>query len=320
MDVARLVRYARRRQSYNADVATFVRYFRLVKKLAALGLHIDIFIDTFENMLTEKPQVMAFRLWMPNVMTVGFQHYAALFPLGVCQFTTPEEATIAPHPDVIVCNSPLTARQLNEAGFPAHKLRVGPSLRYRHLADHMIERVPEHNRVLVVLSLDEIATMELLYKLRDAFPHEEDVHIWIKPHPMMSKNRFNALLNKLSTPRYMECVDGRLETWLPRAACAVTTASTSALELALAAVPTIVVGRETDFDLNPLGWFPDLDKPVYTSEELRSRVIEKLSLSPLEKDRLLDWARRKRQECISPLSEDTLAAFVRAQTTENIQA
>lgn len=93
-------------------------------------------------------------------------------------------------------------------------------------------------------------------------------------------------------------------------------ASTTALEIALVGMPVVLVGRETDFDLNPLAWFPEFDNPVHSPEELHAQVFRKLSLSPAERERLKDWARLMRRECLSPLTEETISAFVKSRDVE----
>lgn len=311
LDITQLVATARLRQLSDPNITQFVRYFRLVEKWAKLGLKTDVFIDVFENHLSEKPQVLAFRKWMPEVMTVGFQHYGALPPLWLNAFSSPEESAFAPHPDVIVCNSRFTARQLAEGGFPPAKLRVGPSLRYQHLATAALDRAPEKNTVLVILPMEMMAVKELTWKLLKAFPKNEGLSIWLKLHPMHSEENLNELVSSRHLPDHINIVEGRIEDFMAKVACVVAIATTAAFELALAAVPLVFVGRETDFDLNPLADFQEWDKPIHSWKELRSQVIKKLSLSPQEQENLQDWARHMRQEAFSPINEETVSAFVR---------
>jgi len=320
LDVTRLLQEACLKQASDTNIARFVRYVRLIQKWAKLGFKFNIFIDLFENMLTEKPQVIALRRWMPEVRTVGFQHSLAPEPLLLHRFTTPEEAAFAPHPDVIVCNSLLSTNLLIEGGFPTNKLRVGPSLRYLHLSDFSSRRVPEKNTLLVVLSLDSKAAMELFLKLRQAFSVDEGYRFWIKRHPMMSSREFEWLLQHQPLPGHMTCVEGPMNPWLERAACAIAVATNSALEIVLAGVPLVLVGRESDFDVNPLAWFPEFDKPVYSAEELRTQVIKKVSLSLAERKNLENRAEWMRRETLSPLTEETLSAFLRPHSGETVDS
>lgn len=319
-DITGLVRDACLEQSLDTGVAKFVRYFRLIHRWKRMGLKTDIFIDTFENMVTEKPLVMAFRKYMGNVMTVGFQHYVAPYPLWLCGYTTQTESRIAPHPDVVVCNSPWTANLFAKEGFPPEKLRIGPSLRYLYMmegqADGQTQIEPESRTVLVPLPYETSMVTELMHKLFEAFPLDENTRFWLKLHPMMSAEEWMFSLDGNELPDHMEKVGGSMADWLPRATCAVAMASTTALEIALAGVPVVLVGRETDFDLNPLAWFPEFDNPVHSPEELHAQVFRKLSLSPAERERLKDWARLMRRECLSPLTEETISAFVKSRDVE----
>lgn len=309
LDVRPLVRCARLEQAGNDGVARFVRYDRLIRKWAANGERVDIFIDMFENMATEKPQVMAFRDVMPDTLTVGFQHYAALPPLQLFLRSTPAEARVAPLPEVIVCNSPYSARQLERAGFPAEKLRVGASLRYPHVtnAPIAIER-PRTRNVLVVLSLEESASEELLLKLIDAFGDDTSLSFLVKSHPMAPPNYLGGLLDRLP-PAFLRA-SGELAPHLSAAACAVVLASTSAFELAVAGVPLVVAGRESDFDQNPLALHPEFPPPAVTAAELRAAILQRLDMPQSEWERLRDWAQRMRFEAFVPVTSDSARAFV----------
>ncbi|MBM4328869.1 MAG: hypothetical protein FJ118_17110, partial [Deltaproteobacteria bacterium] len=175
------------KQLCDASLADFIAYYTLVRRWEKLGFRIDLFVDTFENMACEKPIVMAFREFMPETVTCGYVHYLVVADLELSIYTTSlETASGAPHPDVIVCSSPYTARSLStQCGFPAKKIRVGPSLRYLHLAEVQDVEAVEPNSVLVILSLVGAASAELLEKLLQAFGQDEGFRFWIKPHPMM---------------------------------------------------------------------------------------------------------------------------------------
>lgn len=309
LDISELLRAERWKQIRDVGIARFIQYYRLIEKLRARKVDFDIFIDTFENMMSEKPQVLAMRKWMPWVTTVGFQYIASLPPLWLNCFTTPQEAAIAPHPDIIACNSAHTRKQLLDAGFPSARLRIGASLRCLYLLAPRAKRCPEPNTVLVVLPIDALASRTLLDKVRQAFPAPEGISIWLKQHPMspplVSRNR----AGKSEFPEHWRIVDGRIEDLLARAACAVVSVSTAAFEAALSAVPLVLVGSEIDFDINPLGWYEEFDL-VTSAEDLRVRIEQLLALAPEQQAKLEAWADRMRLEAASPVSQATLAAFV----------
>jgi hypothetical protein len=309
LDVRALVRCARLEQAGDADVARFVRYDRLIRRWAARGERVDVFIDMFENMAQEKPPVIALRDAMPSAMTVGFQHYTAFSPMHLILRTTSEEARRSPCPDVIVCNSEYSRRELIDGGFPENKLRVGPSLRYDHIRTIPVRTEPQGGRVvLVVLSLEEGASRELLYKLRDAFPQTEGIEFRLKLHPMCAIDSLRDILDTL--PAGFTVVRGELSDQMSGAACAVVVASTSAFELALAGIPLVVAGRESDFVHNPLARHPEFPPPATSAMELRSAILDRLDWNPESHDRARQWALRMRCEALSPVTSETVHAFI----------
>jgi hypothetical protein len=309
MNITSLVREACWKQSYRSGAAKFVIYYRLIKKLAQSGMKLDFFIDTFENMITEKPQVMAFRKWMPEVTTVGFQHFLELYPLFLCWITSLEEAEVAPHPDVIVCNSLHMLKRMEEIGFPRNKLRVGPSLRYQNMIKEFVSINTEPNKVLVIMPLSADHIIEMMDLLRQSFPVPENIEFWLKPHPMLSRKILHEAIGKLLS--HFSIIEGNIDQWLPRATCAVVMASTSAFEVALSGVPVVVLGRETNFDLNPLAWFSEFAPPAHTPQELRKQVLCCLNLSGAEREEMKKWARKFRESAISPINDKTITAFVK---------
>jgi len=312
-DVTRLVTAAARRGAADRGIARFVRYARLFDRLGRARYRMDIFLDKFENMLTEKPQVWALRRHFPRVRTVGFQHYVALYPLQLHMFTTKAEAEIAPHPDVIVCNSPFSADQLRGAGFKEDALRVGPSLRYPHMNAVDSTTAVEPGMVLVVMPLEPLFAAELFDTLCRAFPTDEGIRFHLKAHPMVSETLWRESTGG-PLPSHMVRVAGVMGDWLPQAACAITGGSTAALEAALAGVPVIVVGRETDFDFNPLAWFEEFDPPVQSADALRAAVLACVDPASPARAKVRTWAAQHRPACVSPMTDQTVEAFITPPT------
>ena len=309
MDITPLIRGHRREQAMNTSAAPFILYTRLFERLARAGFKPEIFIDFFENSLTEKPIVMAIRRFLPGTRTVGFQHWAAPPPLMLQHFAVPNP-DISPLPDSIVCNSPFTRGLYAKEGFPESMLRVGPSLRYRYLLEAPSRAAAEPRTVLVGLSLDLSSTEELLSTLREAFPRDEGLIFQIKTHPQMSEAQWATCLGRGSLPAHMRRVSGGMREWSARAACAVVGASTMAMELAMAGIPLVLAGRETTLDFNPLAHFPEFAPPVRTAAALRTSVLKAVALPEDEKEKLAAWASWARAECLSPINDETISAFL----------
>ncbi|MFA5181679.1 MAG: hypothetical protein WC405_10200 [Syntrophales bacterium] len=310
MAITLLVREDCMQQSCRIGAAHFVLYFRLIKKLAGQDMKLDYFIDTHENMTAEKPQIMAFRRFMPKVTTVGFQHYSESQAMMLCLFTTPEEAAFAPHPDVIVCNSPHMEARMAQMGFPPQKLRAGPSLRYQYMLCELATVFTEPNKVLVILTLGLDIITQIMDMLHQAFPKPEGIEFWVKPHPMLRMDLKELQKITGPLPGHFSLAEGNMNLWLPRAACAVVSASTTSFEAALAGVPVVVASREIDFDLNPLAWHSEFASPVCSPQELREQVLACLNMSGEERERLQTWARNMRKRAISPITDENVETFV----------
>jgi len=309
-DLAPLVGAARRAQMVNTGCARFILYYRLFSRLSRQNVRLDSFVDLFENMASEKPSLLGLRRFYPHVTTIGFQHLIVLPPLSLSMRTNATEVAVLPMPDVIVANSDLTRSQLIAAGFPAARIRVGPSLRFSYLIGPELEREPTNRSVLVALAMDLGTSTELLAKLLNAFPEEEGINFLLKPHPDMTDQMFYQLTNGRPLPGHVERVDGSMEVWLSRAKCAISGATTAAFELAIAGVPLVLVGRDIDIDINPLADFPEVGPPAYTAEDLRERVLQLVDADDNALAPFRDWANRIRRTALSPLTNETMMAFV----------
>lgn len=297
-----------RSQSCDVGIGPFLQYYRLFHRLWEKGIHFDYFIDTFENMIPEKLSVMGIKKRMPHVKTIGYQHYMNLNDLLLCFFTTPEETGFAPHPDVIVCNSRITYRQLIDASFREDRLRIGPSLRYQHLLDRRQVGISNEKHVMVVTGID-MSARELIIKIVQAFPKDEGVRFSIKPHPMVGKETFEWI-SHLRLPRHMKVVSGKLHELIQTCACAVVAGSTSALELALTGIPVIVAGRETDFTMTPVTSIWGAEDPAYSGRELREKIFNAINLSLEEMKDFNAWIDKTILQGVTPINPITVSRFI----------
>ncbi|MCX5796529.1 MAG: hypothetical protein NTY77_13630 [Elusimicrobia bacterium] len=311
LDITAMVEEQRRLQLSNVGAAEFALYPLLFERLAQAGWKPDVFIDTFENTLTEKPAVLALRRLSPATRTVGFQHWAAPPPLMLQHVAVPKP-DISPLSDVIVCNSPFMRRLFIREGFPPQRLRVGPSLRYPHLLQEVPRRRPETGCIFVGFSLEIEGAVELLDSLMEAFPSAEGLTFWLKPHPQMTSRLWKGIVGPRPLPSHMAVVSGPITPWVERAACAVVGASTVSMDFAMAGVPLVIVGRAVVLDFSPLSHFPGWPQPLRGARELRREVLRTARLDEVERRRLSDAGRRLREECLSPVNDETISAFVEA--------
>lgn len=311
MDVSGVVRDAYWAQLTDPSRTKFIRYYRLIQRLSRTPLRVDVFVDMFENLASEKPIVLGFRRWMPHVMTVGYQHYLSMYPSLFSLFTSPKEVGRAPIPDVLVASSYLGAEQLVAAGFPEDRVRVGPSLRFQHILCARVQSgdVPLGG-VLVVVPMERSAAAELIAKLRDAFRDSPHVKLWLKLHPMMSDSTFHRCLNGHQLLPSMVVVKGRLDDWVDKAACAIVLASSAALEVALLGLPVVVVGREGDLDFNPLDFFPECVPAVVEVASIRNLVLSAMETNSTLRASQERWAASVAKRAVVAATEVRIRAFV----------
>lgn len=308
LDVTRVFAEERRRTAFDDGTLDALIAGHLPRRLAQRGLAPAVFVDTYENMIPEKPLIAGFRRDAPDTRLVGFQH-GALYPMFLCNFVTPGEAEFAPLPDRVVCNGERFREILVSEGLPGRLAVVGPSLRYRHL----FERSEEHSDgerepiVFVPLTLDEEMRVELVAKLADALGDFRAARIALKPHPMGPQR---DVAPGVEIPSHFEIVGGEMSEWLPRATASVALGSSAVYETLAAGVPIVIVGREAALDLNPLGWEPDLGSVARTTAEIREQLERLLALTPEERRAFRERAGRLLRESFEPVTDERMRTFL----------
>jgi hypothetical protein len=312
VDVTRLFDAERRRTAFDGGSLEAVLSYRLPRRLADSGLEPDLAILPFENMIPEKPLLLGARRFLPTTKLVGFQH-GALYPLQLCNFVTRGESEFAPFPDRVVCNGQFFRDVLVREGLPPERAVTGPSLRYAHLWEmsrRSAGRPAGHARLLIPLPLSLDLGVELLVKATLAFADEPSLEVRLKPHPM---GRVEELLRAAGIERLppsFRLVSGSMESVLVEAGVVVALASSSLYEAVAAGKPIVVVGQDAVFDLNPLGFHPDLSRVFAEPADIRSEALRLLALS---EDELAAYRRRTRrllQESFAPVTDETMGAFV----------
>jgi len=287
-DLTSLIIDLRWRQASNRSNIRFLSYIPMLRCLSNTGLNLRLFIDKFENMPKEKPQIIGLRQYFPECTIVGYQH-ASLPPFMLKYTTTKREFFDGPFPDCVVSNGPWFKERLAADGVPVERIKIGPTLRSGDLISKSRQNekatkkplVKKHEKsVLVTLSLVQNMAIELLEIVFDGLS-ANDFKVLIKPHPMSDRRKILRKLGRKNLPSGMEWVSGTFQDWLAKVDCIVATGSATIMEAVASGVPIVIVGRECGLDMNPLGWwvnqFPVLS-PVYSSKRLRVAVEKILKM------------------------------------------
>jgi len=247
------------------------------------GNRCDVFIDMFENMYTERPQLLALQRLSSSSLTVGYQHGAIPHELaGYC--VTQDEWDSNIFPRRIVTTGPAASQILIKQGFPRANVVDGPALRYSYLlAQPLIDlsapQDPSAGRsMLVVLPLDLSASVELLTRLltSQAFLQTAGWSILVKIHPMMSRKALIRAVGVAELPEGWQWVTGAMADFLRRVVVVLGTATGALLDAAIHGVPVICLGRELGFAYNPLEFWADRYPTcrTVTPDRLKERLQE----------------------------------------------
>ncbi len=309
LDCTRLFDEARRFHAWDVGSLQAILSYRLPRRLAEKGLLVDLYIDSFENMIVEKPLILGFRRFFPETRLVGFQH-GALPPNILCLFVTKGESGFAPLPDRIVCNGPFFRDVLIREGLPEGLTVAGPALRYRHLwRQAPCSEVPAKSGIFVPLPMMLSDAAELLMKLIQAFAAEPKIRLFLKPHPMSSARMLGSA-GISSLPQNFEIVSGDISSWLVRAQVVIALSSSALYEALAAGVPVLPVGREAALDLNPLAWHANCARQYYSASEIRDEALRLLQISPDELRSYQEQTQRILEEGFGQVNDSTLSCFV----------
>ncbi|MGC8804603.1 MAG: hypothetical protein ACP5QD_01510, partial [Candidatus Ratteibacteria bacterium] len=312
IDVTHVIRSEKIRQLLEPDTINFILYYALFKRLKKKGFEFNFFIDTFENIIPEKPQILSIKKYFPQSTTIGYQH-ALILALLLTYQTTSYENQAMPYPDFIVSCSNWTRTILIENGFDACRIIAGPSLRYQYLF-HSKEKFPltsENRNILIICPLAIDAAVELLLKSIEAIKNLVNLYdnVYVKIHPMMIPSQLLKVAKIEKLPKKWQFVSGRMEQWLGKSSCAVCMDSSAILEAIIAGLPSVIVGRETDLTMNPLAWLKDPEfQPVFDMEQLHEKIVKCMEIT----DEKRKYLKTKGEEMLNRLSkadEENLMAY-----------
>lgn len=273
-DISWLLWRERIRQASAVGKIRFLLYGQVIKHLREHKLCLDSYVDTFENMWTEKPAAKAVHDHYPHARVIGFQH-ATINPFMLKYLTTPQEIARAANvfPDHIFCNGRVFFDVLLRNGVPRSMLRDGPALRYLYLWEKTVTR-RQSEIILVVLPLNELVAVNLLGKILSALQGIPQQKI-LKCHPMIDRKAIMHTIGISELPEGFDWAEGEINIWLGKAFCVVGAATAAIFEAAIFGVPVVVVGNEGELPFNPLAWW-EKDCPefsmVYSESEIRQRV------------------------------------------------
>jgi hypothetical protein len=209
---------------------------------------VGLFLYTFEHHVWEKMFCKAIEKEQPSATLAG---YAIVFvnPMYTCYSLPEAERGRAPLPNVIFVSGEQGRAMLTGSGFPEGMIRVGGAIRYPDFLSAPGRRESARgNSVLLALSGELNASLELVLKALDAFAGHPSILVTVKCHPTIPWSTLSGYLPPL--PGSFSVSDTPVHELLPGSGLVLYTESTVCVEAAAAGVPLLHVRSEHAVDIN----------------------------------------------------------------------
>jgi hypothetical protein len=248
----------------------------MLKRLKERGFETGAFYYPFENNPPEKQFILACRKYFPQAKIIGFQHTVS-FPNQLAYHLLEGEYAYTPLPDKLVCSGQKYLQLYKKAGFPENILFLGANLRFEDIYTGSGKNEPNSKvkNILVILPglPDYYAAFELLHKVNEALKGQECYKVYIRNHPVLSKDTIIKFCSRIHMAGFKFCDEGAIQDWLPEmyAVLSIGT-SITALEAAVMSVPVLHIIPDNTVFFDPLN-FPDYPvSPATTPLEIKKQL------------------------------------------------
>lgn len=263
--------------------------FLMLKRLKHLDYEIDGFYYPFECNPVEKQFLLSCRKYFPGSKIIGFQH-TTFFPNQLAYHLAQGEKDYHPLPDRIICSGPIYVRLHKGSGFPEEILDNGPNLRFESVyagQGYRKHSLPSQGkRFILPLTFSYNLAFELFVKVRDALKDLKDYRIYIRPHPLLSKDKLEDFLSRIRVTNYEFADCGVIQDWFRKADAVITAGgSITVLEAVVFGIPVIRVIPDNTFFYDPFIWGDYPFKPVNSLSDIRKQIesIDKISADTLSR-------------------------------------
>lgn len=246
---------------------------RFAKRLKIKGIKLQLVVDWFENHEIDRGWNYGFNKYYPEIASKGYIGYPPL-PLYTCSSPTKAERRGGILPKSFATSGPASDEAVKEF-IPDMPVNRAPSFRYSHLFTPRENRTPKTGySVLVILPLS-IPLSKLIYKrlLGSLALFPKGTAIFLKPHPTFSAAKLTKKLAQ-QLPQNIHVVESDLPTLLASCNLAISSMSTSGLEVIVKRIPLITVRNNLGVTLSPIpeGFPESVHRLCSTQEEFDSAV------------------------------------------------
>lgn len=313
-DVTALVKESLWKDGFCYSLSILNLSLPLMKRLQSQGYEIDAFYYPYEGNAPEKNFLVGCRRYYPQALLVGFQH-TVFFPEQLAFYLAPGEDRQHPLPDKIVCSGAVYENLYKGAGIPERLLVAGPNLRFSAVYEsapvpRYLDSGKTHNFLIpTTFSYDQ--DFELLVKVVGAIRNLSEYRVWIRKHPVMSRQKLVAFLDRIGLNNFELADSGLLQDWLPNMHAVFSSGSSvTILEAVARGVPVIRVVPENVFFYDPLIW-PEYPLAPAISEQEILKNIGYIDNVRYNNERIFsDIAAKVRVQYFTQPSEENLKVFL----------
>ncbi len=286
----------------------------LLMRLKERGFEIDSFYYAFESNAPEKQFLLCSRKYFPNSEIIGFQH-TTFFPTQLAYHLGPGEKDYHPLPDKIVCSGPIYVKLHKKAGFPSEILEAGPNLRFGsvYLDNSENRSVLNKDKRMLMVPLTGLSNLsfELLWKIKEVLKDNNDYKVYVRSHPVLSKDALIEFLDKIGMESYEFADDGIIQEWLPQMYAVISAgASITILEAVSLGTPVIRVVPDNTFFYDPFAWSDYPLEPVNNSSEIRQQLQSIDAILGNDRETFLKIAKQALLEYFTEPTEGSLKVFL----------
>jgi hypothetical protein len=311
IDISSLVR--EEMNSYRGFDSSFqsLLNYCFAKRLKNNGIQLKLVIDWFENQIVDRGWNAGFRRFFPKTVIKGYQGFAPT-PHYLCMYPTEEEMENEVIPkEVVVIGKGLvqSARK-----FCANiDVTVAPAFRFQRLWQKR-KSLPNSNFYTILVALpilmnESIRILTLLeYVTREL---NQDVRLWIKPHPTTPLSQIKRALS-LKWPERFEVISGDFNDCIEESDLLISSTSSTCLETIAKGIPVVVVGNRTGLTHNPIpeAIIEDIWQLCYTQDEVAKAIqfYQNRSLKKVMEHE--EVGRRIRKEYFEPVTREGVRRFL----------
>lgn len=285
----------------------------LLKRLNNQGYEIDTFYYPYEGNAPEKNFLIACRRYFSQALVAGFQH-TVFFPEQLASYLAPGEDQYHPLPDKIICSGAVYEDLYTQAGIPKKLLVTGPNLRLSTIHNSTPVQYLDCSKTynfLIPTTFSYDQDFELFAKVMAAIRNLSDYRVWIRKHPLLSREKLSAFLHKIGLKDFDFADSGLLQDWLPKMHAIFSSGSSvTILEAVSMGVPVIRVVPDNIFFYDPFICPEYPLKPANNTIDIMKN-IEYIDKVRYNKETIFyDIAAKVTREYFTQITEENLKVFL----------